>query len=70
MKELLRKAALAAAEAGRTTVTDEHVSAVLDELLAETSALSRVLLGAGEPGEHAAPDPHGWMQSFGGLRAE
>jgi histone H3/H4 len=30
MKELLRKAALAAAEAGRRTVTDADVGAVLD----------------------------------------
>lgn len=63
IKELLRKAALAAAEGGRTTVSDQDVAAVLDELLAETSALTRVLLGAGQPGELAAPDPHGWMTS-------
>jgi cell division protease FtsH len=61
IKELLRKAALAAAEAGRTTVTDEDLARVLDELLADTSALTRVLLGAAEPGASAAPDPHGWM---------
>jgi hypothetical protein len=70
IKELLRKAALAAAEAGRTTVRDEDVAAVLDELLAETSALTRVLLGAGEPGEGAAPGPHGWVESFGRLRVD
>jgi ATP-dependent 26S proteasome regulatory subunit len=61
IKELLRKAALAAAEAGRTKVTDEDLARVLDELLADTSALTRVLLGAAEPGASAAPDPHGWM---------
>jgi ATPase family associated with various cellular activities (AAA) len=61
IKELLRKGALHAAEAGRTTVTDADVTDVLTELLAETSALTRVLLGAGEPGASAAPDPHGWM---------
>jgi hypothetical protein len=64
VKELLRKAALAAAEAGRTTVTDADVAAVLDELLAETSALTRVLLGAGEPGRAAAPEPHAWLEGF------
>ena len=48
----------------RTTVTDEDVAGVLDELLAETAALTRVLLGAGEPGAVAAPDPHGWMTGF------
>ncbi len=67
IKELLRKAALAAAEAGRTTVTDADVAGVLDELLAETAALTRVLLGAGEPGEGAAPDPHGWMTGYGSI---
>jgi len=35
-----------------------------DGLLADTSALTRVLLGAGEPGAAAAPDPHGWLESF------
>jgi cell division protease FtsH len=65
IKELLRKAALAAAVAGRTTVQDEDVSAVLDELLSETSALTRVLLGAGEPGTAASADPHAWVQGFG-----
>ncbi|HEY7794201.1 MAG TPA: ATP-binding protein [Gaiellaceae bacterium] len=64
IKELLRKAALAAAEAGRTAVTDADVAAVLDELLAEASALTRVLLGAGQPGVAAAPSPHGWMEAF------
>ena len=61
IKELLRKAALRAAEDGRTTVTDADVTDVLTELLAETSALTRVLLGAGEPGTAAVPSPHGWM---------
>jgi ATPase family protein associated with various cellular activities (AAA) len=61
VKELLRKAALAAAEHGRTTVTDDDVSEVLDELLAETSALTRVLLGAEAPSRGAAPHPHDWL---------
>lgn len=64
MKELLRKAALAAAEAGRTTVVDADIAAVLDELLAETSGLTRVLLGAGQPGEIAAPAPHAWLSGY------
>jgi cell division protease FtsH len=62
VKELLRKATLAAAEEGRTTVTDTDVASVLDELLHETSALTRVLLGAGTPG--TAADPHGWLGGF------
>jgi ATP-dependent 26S proteasome regulatory subunit len=64
INELFLNAALAAAEAGRTTVTDEDVGGVLDELLAETSALTRVLLGAGQPGEGAAPDPHDWLGGY------
>jgi hypothetical protein len=66
IKELLRKAALRAAEGGRTTVTDADVIDVLSELLAETSALTRVLLGVGEPGA-AAPHPHGWMTTYGSI---
>jgi cell division protease FtsH len=64
IKELLRKAALTAAEAGRTNVTDADIAGVLDELLAETSALTRVLLGAGTPGAVAAPDPHDWLGGY------
>ena len=60
-KELLRRAAIGAAEAGRPTVTDEDLQAVLDELLAESSTLTRVLLGGrGEAG--VAPSPHAWLE--------
>jgi ATP-dependent 26S proteasome regulatory subunit len=61
IKELLRRSALIAADRGRTTVTDDDVISVLDDLLAESSALTRVLLGAEQPGVGATPDPHGWM---------
>jgi hypothetical protein len=61
IKELLRRAALGAAVSDRAAVTDDDVRAVLDELLAETSALTRVLLGGERPAAGAAPDPHGWM---------
>lgn len=69
VKELLRKATLAAAEDGRSTVTDGDVHASLDELLDETAALTRVLLGAGQPGVSAAPGPHAWLEhgAAGGL---
>ena len=48
IKELLRKAAMVAAGEGtdeRLIVTDAHVDAALDELLAETGSLTRLLLG-------------------------
>jgi len=58
IKELMRKAALMTAlegeGSGRLTVTDEHVNAALDELLADESALTRVLLG-GALGEKRGP---------------
>jgi hypothetical protein len=48
IKELLRKASLLAAREtadGQLVVGDAHVNAALDELLGETSALTRLLLG-------------------------
>jgi hypothetical protein len=65
IKELLRKASLlAATEAanGRLVVTDAHVNAALDELMGETSTLTRLLLG----GATDRPPPTtrasmGWM---------
>ena len=48
IKELLRKASLVAAREtadGRLVVSDAHVNTALDELLGETSALTRLLLG-------------------------
>ncbi len=57
VKELVRKASLLAAiesgEGAALVVTDSHVNAALEELLAEGNALTRLLLGgaaaAGEP---------------------
>lgn len=48
IKELLRKASLVAAGEtadGQLVVTDGHVNAALDELMGETSTLTRILLG-------------------------
>ena len=56
-KELLRKATLVAVGAGRGKVTGADLDQALDELLSETSALTRVLLGSGEAGA-ASPSPH------------
>jgi hypothetical protein len=60
-KELLRRAALISAESlygdgdGALTVTDAHLRAALDHLLAEQNQLTRILLGARR--EHRSPDP-------------
>jgi len=62
MKELLRKAALVALEAGREHVTDADVSAALDELLSEGAALTRVLLGSG--GQDQPRPGAEWMGRF------
>jgi SpoVK/Ycf46/Vps4 family AAA+-type ATPase len=67
VKEVLRKAALAAAEDGRTTVEQGDVTKELNELLADTSALTRALLGTPGPGGVVSPDPHAWL---GGLAIE
>lgn len=65
IKELLRRAALTAIEEGRSQITDEDVGGVLDELLAETSALTHLLLGGERPDAEASPSPHAWLE--GGL---
>lgn len=61
VKEVLRKAALTAAEAGRRTVTDDDVQAALDELLHSTSAMTRVLLGVPRADGTSPDEGHGWM---------
>jgi hypothetical protein len=61
-KELLRKAAVTAVDAGRSSVAGGDLDAALDELLHETAALTRVLLGSGPAGDPASPSPHAWME--------
>lgn len=75
-RELLRKAALEVAEAGRRQVTDADLEAALDDLLADRSALTRVLLSgrAPRPGEEVGPlySDH-WLSaspSFGSFGTE
>jgi ATPase family associated with various cellular activities (AAA) len=62
VKEVLRKASLYAAEAGRSVVTDNDLSDVLDELLSETAALTRTLLGGSRPDSPDLPHPHAWLE--------
>jgi cell division protease FtsH len=68
IKELLRKAALIAAMdqpgGARITVTDDHVTRALDELLDEESALTRALLG-GRTGAEASRPGLGWLRTEG-----
>ena len=63
VKELMRRAALETAEAGRATVTDRDVTVALDELLGDASALTRALLGVRQPGDPEPADPHAWMRA-------
>jgi len=60
IKELLRKAALRAANArqgvGRITVTDEDLHRALDELLSERNTLTRALLGGEQTRGPLGPD--------------
>jgi cell division protease FtsH len=62
VKELLRRTAVAAAESGRAAITDDDVHGALDELLAETSTLTRVLLGGERRESQASPGPHDWLE--------
>ncbi|HEX5633040.1 MAG TPA: hypothetical protein VFX50_07420, partial [Gemmatimonadales bacterium] len=64
VKELLRKAALAALDAGRQRVTDADVHGALDELLTDSAALTRTLLGAG--GDEPPPPSRQWLGRFPG----
>jgi len=68
LKELIRKAALLACEDGTGSgaaaggqaapirVTDDHMTAALDQLLDTKSQLTRVLLGGGQPGDARADE--------------
>jgi cell division protease FtsH len=63
IKELLRAAALRAAEENRSHVRDADIAVVLDDLLSDRATLTRVLLGGEQPTEPA--DPHSWMVGGG-----
>jgi ATPase family associated with various cellular activities (AAA) len=54
-KELVRRAVLLAA-AAETEPVDEHLSAALDALLADSEALTRSLLGVGTGGQRGLPE--------------
>ena len=69
-KELLRRAAIGAAEAERPTVVDADVQRVLDELLSETATLTRVLLGGERREGGALPGPHQWLEGTGQVVLE
>ena len=57
------RASVAALESGRTTVSGADFDGALDELLEDTGALTRVLLGHAQPGETSGTTPsHEWME--------
>jgi SpoVK/Ycf46/Vps4 family AAA+-type ATPase len=60
-KELLRKATIASVESGHAVVTGRDLTDALDEMLHDTAALTRVLLGSGEPSTQTS-SAHAWMQ--------
>jgi hypothetical protein len=64
-RELLRQAALEAAEDASDVVRDEHVARALDRLLARASAMTKVLLGAERPNAAPAvpPPSRGWLRA-------
>jgi cell division protease FtsH len=62
-RELLRQAALEAAESGSDVVHDEHVARALDRLLERASVMTKILLGAQRPGPTSTTDPRGWMMA-------
>ena len=37
---------------------------MLDELLSETAALTRVLLGGERPSDEGLPHPHSWLEGM------
>jgi hypothetical protein len=66
-RELLRRAALFAADRDGAEVTDTDVQTALDELLDTTSALTRSLLGVqGEDRGDRGPPPasRAWLEAF------
>jgi hypothetical protein len=60
-KELLRQAALEAAEDATTSVRDAHLRRALDRLLERSSTMTRILLGAERPDPSTTNDPYSWM---------
>jgi ATP-dependent 26S proteasome regulatory subunit len=60
-RELLRQAALVAAERGSSTVVGADLTAALDAMLEQTGEMTRILLGARAPEGLAAPSPQAWM---------
>jgi len=64
IRELLRRAVLAAAEDGRVQVRRRDLDDTLDDLLHERARLTRVLLGAEAPAADDPDDPHAWLAAF------
>ena len=63
-RELLRQAALEAADGGSDVVRDEHLTRALDRLLERSSAMTRILLGAERGDAGASLDARAWMTTM------
>ena len=63
-RELLRQAALEAAERDSRVVRDEHVATALERLLGHAGAMTRILLGAARPDPtvHRSLGPRAWLE--------
>ncbi|MFC5818988.1 AAA family ATPase [Nonomuraea harbinensis] len=68
-KELLRRAVLDALahDGGTPAITGDLLNRALDGMLHERAALTRTLLGSGEPGEEEEPVPEDAYASLGGA---
>jgi len=64
IRELLRKAALFAADERTTAVTDAHLDAALRELAVDGGALTKTLLGAGGAASYLSGDQPTRLASF------
>jgi cell division protease FtsH len=64
-RELLRQAALEAAERDSEVVRDEDLARALDRLLEHAGTMTRILLGAERPDPARQGDPRAWLMTQG-----
>jgi SpoVK/Ycf46/Vps4 family AAA+-type ATPase len=64
-RELLRQAALEAAERGSEAIGDDDLGRALDRLLEHAGTMTRILLGAERPDPQRQGDPRAWLMAQG-----